>query len=125
MKLKNAIAIATVLFSGAAFANQVQVSCSSNNAHLSGVLEVNADNSATGSVSVNGTASAFSGRYLYFPAGTYCAKSAVTVFSGAVKTNHSYNVKSVRGDTCENVKNGDTIYVNGIAESASCHLTKN
>jgi hypothetical protein len=121
MNFKNILAMATILFSVGVFAGQVNVNCTSSGTNVSGTITVADDNSVSGTLNVNGTNSEISGNYFHFAAGEYCAQSPVKILSIVAKS-AKVAVKSIRGDSCENIKDGDVIYVNGQPKAASCAI---
>lgn len=122
-------------FAGSSNAASITLNCHSDSVQANGVLEIDSQNNATGTLALSVTTatgtevstSVFSGTYSVYPAGSFCYDSTVTslLVSTQTPSGTSVAIKSIRGVDCSNqVVNGDTIYVSKDTSVATCTLSK-
>jgi hypothetical protein len=129
--------LVTVLmaFAGSANATSLKLDCHSASAQASGVLDVDSQNNATGTLSLtvttaNGTETSntvFTGTYDVYPAGSFCYDSTITnlLVSAETASGKTVSIKSVRGFDCgPTAANGDWIYLNRDVSPATCTFSK-
>ena|GEM_PF-2854272 len=123
-------------FASSSNAASLKLDCHSDSVQVSGVLDVDSKNNATGTLSLtvataDGTETsntAFTGTYEVFPAGSYCYDSAVShlLVTAETASGKSVGIKSVRGVDCgPDTVNGDWIYLNKGSSPATCTITTN